>query len=57
MTRRLTGIILIRLVSVAGAPAQEQTASIEGVVRDASGAVIPGVSVIADNRDGLAVPW
>lgn len=37
------------------ASAQEQTASIVGVVRDASGGVLPGASVRVAYEDGLAV--
>jgi len=36
----------------ARAPAQEQTASIEGQVRDSSGGGVPGASVVAANGDG-----
>jgi hypothetical protein len=39
----------------ASAAGQEQTASIVGVVRDASGGVVPGASVTAAHTGGLSV--
>jgi hypothetical protein len=44
------------LVCVGVLRAQEQTASIVGVVRDTSGGVVPGVTVTASDQRGLAVP-
>jgi hypothetical protein len=48
---RIRGIALLSLVLALAMPAvaQEQRASIEGVVKDASGAVLPGVTVQAKN--------
>ena len=42
-------MIALLLFTAFGAVAQEQTGSIEGTVRDASGAVLPGVTVEANN--------
>lgn len=50
MYRRLAGFLLALAVGLASAPAlmaQETTGSIEGVVRDSAGAVLPGVTVQA----------
>jgi len=56
MNQKVAGAVLGCLGMTTLAPAQEQTASIVGVVRDMSGGVIPGTSVIAADADGLAVP-
>src|ERR1051326_8951078 len=50
MSRYLTGV-LISLILLSGitVSAQSTTATIAGVVQDASGAVIPGVSITAKN--------
>ena len=46
---RYASIFGVLLLMAFGAVAQEQTASIEGTVKDASGAVLPGVTVEAVN--------
>jgi outer membrane receptor protein involved in Fe transport len=46
---RFASIIGVLLLMAFSAVAQEQTASIEGTIRDASGAVLPGVTVEATN--------
>ncbi len=43
-------ILLLIGALVAPAWAQEQRGSIEGIVKDASGAVLPGATVEADNN-------
>src|SRR5687767_10726715 len=51
----LCGILALLLVFATGAFAQEQSGSIEGVVKDTSGAVLPGVSVEAKSTQGTTV--
>jgi outer membrane receptor protein involved in Fe transport len=46
---RFAAILSLLLLVALSAVAQEQTGSIEGTVRDASGAVLPGVTVEAKN--------
>jgi len=46
---RFASIVGVLLLMAFSAVAQEQTASIEGTVKDASGAVLPGVTVEANN--------
>jgi hypothetical protein len=55
MRCRIIGALLCAL-AIAGAPAvaQEQTGAIEGVVTDATGAVVPGVTVEARSAAGIA---
>ena len=56
MNHLSVGVALVVLGCAGAVQAQEQTASIEGVVRDASGGVVPGVSVTASNASGRTVP-
>src|SRR6266516_3683792 len=51
MSRYLPVLLIISVIFLAGHPASAQvsTATIAGVVQDASGAVIPGVSITAKN--------
>ena len=56
MKRQFAGVAFVLLGVVGAVPAQEQTASIVGVVRDSGGGVIPGASVTAANTSGLALP-
>ena len=46
---RITLVVLSFMLTAAGAFAQDATASIAGVVKDASGAVLPGVTVEASS--------
>src|SRR5262245_4548326 len=46
-TARLMGMLALLLVAAVSASAQETRGSIEGVVKDTSGAVLPGVTVEA----------
>ena len=50
----LVGVLLCLLAFAGPAYAQEQTGSIQGVVKDASGSVLPGVTVEARNGQGSA---
>ena len=50
MFARPFAILLLMAALVAPAWAQEQRGSIEGIVKDASGAVLPGATVEADNN-------
>ena len=47
MRKTLIGVLLCALFATWPAAAQEQRGSIEGVVKDAQGAVLPGVTVDA----------
>src|SRR6266496_5874598 len=49
--RRLLIIVVAAFVCALAAPAYAQNAQISGVVKDSSGAVIPGVTVTARNAD------
>ena len=52
----LCGILaLLMMLFASAATAQEQAGSIEGVVKDTSGAVLPGVSIEAKNPQGAVV--
>ena len=51
----LCGMLALLLLFATGASAQEQSGSIEGIVKDTSGAVLPGVSVEAKNIQGATV--
>lgn len=51
MTRRLAWLSIGLLIAYPFALAQVTTGTISGVVRDSTGAVIPGVSVIIKNLD------
>ena len=55
MWRKPTAAILVFFGSVVVGSAQEQTASIVGVVRDSSGGVVPGAVVVATTGRGLTV--
>ena len=48
----LVGVLLCLLAFAGPAYAQEQTGSIQGIVKDASGSVLPGVTVEANNGQG-----
>jgi hypothetical protein len=55
MVGRVLAVLACVALLVTGVRAQETTASIVGVVRDAGGGVIPGASVTAAHDGGLAV--
>ena len=56
MLRKTLGVLLCALVLAVPAFAQEQRGSIEGVVKDAQGGVLPGVTVEAKNQNtGAAI--
>src|SRR5688572_21365389 len=56
MLRRTFGVLLcLVLLSAAGAAAQEQRAAITGIVKDNTGAVIPGVAVEARSTAGAVL--
>lgn len=55
MFARLATLLLVGSLASVPAFAQEQRGSIEGVVRDASGAVLPGATVDATSNVGPAV--
>ena len=48
-------LALFLMLFASAATAQEQVGSIEGIVRDTSGAILPGVSVEAKNPAGVVV--
>src|SRR5687768_252660 len=52
--RRLVSLVMLLalMLSTGAASAQEQRGSIEGVVKDASGAVLPGVTVSLQSASG-----
>ena len=55
---RLTALALLvgsLFLGVPAVSAQEQRGSVEGVVKDASGAVLPGVTVEAKSPTGVVV--
>jgi hypothetical protein len=54
--KRHAAVAAFAFLLAAAVSAQEQTASIQGVVRDAGGGVVPGVTVTASDARGLAVP-
>jgi len=56
MNRQIVGVALVVLGCVGTVLAQEQTASIAGVVWDAGGGVVPGASVTVAHTGGLTVP-
>ncbi len=56
MKRQIAGVALVVFGCVAVVSAQEQTASIVGVIRDAGGGVVPGAAVTATHASGLTVP-
>ena len=51
-TRLVSALVLLALVCAWPAMAQEQTGSIQGIVKDSSGGVLPGVTVEARNAAG-----
>ena len=51
----LCGMLVFLLLFAVSATAQETAGAIEGVVRDTSGAVLPGVAVEARNPQGAVV--
>ncbi|MGQ0732608.1 MAG: carboxypeptidase-like regulatory domain-containing protein [Acidobacteriota bacterium] len=53
--RTRTSVLLLFVLCAGPAAAQEIRGSIEGVVRDASGAVLPGAGVEARSANGVAV--
>src|SRR5215204_4365923 len=53
MSKRVFAALLAIALFAWPAAAQEQRGSIEGVVKDASGAVLPGVTVTVQNASGL----
>jgi outer membrane receptor protein involved in Fe transport len=53
-TQRLGAWLLALITAATPAVAQEQRGAIEGVVLDASGAVVPGATIEARNTSGLA---
>ena len=55
MFARPVAILLVALALAVPAFAQEQRGSIEGVVRDASGAVLPGATVEATSNVGAPI--
>lgn len=55
MKHQAIGVAALVLLCAVAALAQEQTASIAGVVRDAGGGVVPGVAVTAASDGGLVV--
>ena len=57
MGLRLQVVLSMSVAFLAGAPAvaQEQRGAIEGVARDAQGAPVPGVTVLARSTTGLAI--
>jgi hypothetical protein len=55
MLRKILGILLATAVLAGPAAAQEQSASIQGVVKDAQGGVLPGATVEARNVQGAVV--
>ena len=55
MMRKASAILACLLLFVAVGRAQETRGSIEGVVKDSSGAVLPGVTVEARNAQGGVV--
>lgn len=55
MRRGTLGVLLCAVLFAMPAWAQEQRAAIEGVVKDAQGGVLPGVTVEARNVDGGVV--
>ena len=55
MRARTFAALMVALLFAWPAAAQEQRGSIEGVVRDSSGAVLPGVSVEARTNTGVVV--
>src|SRR6266705_3877967 len=55
MKRNLQGLAFLMLLLCSVAPAQTVTSQISGTVRDASGAVLPGVEVKMTNTDTMAM--
>jgi hypothetical protein len=55
MRVRMLGALMVALLMAWPATAQEQRGSIEGVVKDTSGAVLPGVTVEARAANGAAL--
>lgn len=55
MRARLFGALMVALLCAWPALAQEQRGSIEGVTKDASGAVLPGVTITAQGTSGPMV--
>jgi hypothetical protein len=52
--RRPIAVGILVILSLASAAAQEQRGALEGVVKDASGAVLPGIPIVARSLTGLA---
>ncbi|HEY7497365.1 MAG TPA: carboxypeptidase-like regulatory domain-containing protein, partial [Vicinamibacterales bacterium] len=55
MRFKMLGALLVALLAAVPAVAQEQSGSIQGVVKDAQGAVLPGATVEAKNSGGASV--
>ena len=55
LKRRTITAVALLLVAAGGARAQEQQASLAGVVRDSTGGVMPGVTVVARSQTGVVV--
>src|SRR6187431_3231834 len=53
MCKRVFAALLAIALCAGSAAAQDQRGSIEGVVKDASGAVLPGVTVTVANASGV----
>lgn len=52
MRRRITGMVCVALLSLASVSrAQQGTTELRGVLRDAQGGVLPGVTVVVRNQD------
>ncbi len=56
MWKQVLGVMLAAAILALPAAAQEQRASIQGVVKDAQGGVLPGVTVEARHSQGAVTP-
>ena len=55
MRKRVLAIVIAMALFALPAAAQEQRGSIEGVVKDTSGAVLPGVTVTLEGGSGVKI--
>ncbi len=55
MQRLIAATVTCCLLAAATAAGQEQTGSVQGVVRDVQGGVLPGAAVTVSNDNGLAL--